>query len=104
MDLRFKVLIFFPWLTFEQNIAFGLKERHIYKDNKKDVQDFIYLIGLNGFEKSYPYQLSGGMNQRASLTRALVVHQKVLLFDELLGALNAFTRMKLQDEILEIWQ
>ncbi|MDE5556949.1 MAG: ABC transporter ATP-binding protein [Ruminococcus sp.] len=94
----------FPWLTVEQNIAFGLKARHIYKDNKKDVQDFIDLIGLNGFEKSYPHQLSGGMNQRASLARALVGHPKVLLLDEPLGALDAFTRMNLQDEILEIWQ
>ena len=94
----------FPWLTVEQNISFGLKARHIYKDNKKDVQDFIELIGLNGFEKSYPHQLSGGMNQRASLARALVGHPKVLLLDEPLGALDAFTRMNLQDEILEIWQ
>lgn len=94
----------FPWLTVEQNIAFGLKARHIYKDNKKDVQDFIDLTGLNGFEKSYPHQLSGGMNQRASLARALVGHPKVLLLDEPLGALDAFTRMNLQDEILQIWQ
>lgn len=94
----------FPWLTVEQNISFGLKARHIYKDHKQDVQDFINLIGLNGFEKSYPHQLSGGMNQRASLARALVGHPKVLLLDEPLGALDAFTRMNLQDEILKIWQ
>lgn len=94
----------FPWYTVEENIAFGLKARHIYKDSKKDVQEFIDLIGLKGFEKSYPYQLSGGMNQRASLARALVGHPKVLLLDEPLGALDAFTRMNLQDEILKIWQ
>lgn len=94
----------FPWLTVEENISFGLKARHIYKKHKKDVQDFIDLTGLKGFEKSYPHQLSGGMNQRASLARALVGHPKVLLLDEPLGALDAFTRMNLQDEILRIWQ
>ncbi len=94
----------FPWLTVEQNIAFGLKARGIFKERKKDVQEFIDMIGLNGFEKSYPHQISGGMNQRASLARALVGHPEVLLLDEPLGALDAFTRMNLQDEILRIWK
>lgn len=92
----------FPWLTVEKNIAFGLKARGIYKESKKDVQDYIDMIGLTGFEKSYPHQLSGGMQQRASLARALVGHPTVLLLDEPLGALDAFTRMNLQDEILDI--
>ncbi|MCR5848841.1 MAG: ABC transporter ATP-binding protein [Lachnospiraceae bacterium] len=94
----------FPWLTVEKNIAFGLKARHIYKDHKKDVDEYIKLVGLTGFEKSYPHQLSGGMQQRASLARALVGHPSVLLLDEPLGALDAFTRMSLQDEILNIWK
>lgn len=94
----------FPWLTVEKNIAFGLKARHIYKDYQKDVGEFINLVGLGGFEKSYPHQLSGGMQQRASLARALVGHPSVLLLDEPLGALDAFTRMNLQDEILDIWK
>ena len=94
----------FPWLTVEKNIAFGLKARHIYKERKSDVDDFIKLVGLQGFEKSYPHQLSGGMQQRASLARALVGHPSVLLLDEPLGALDAFTRMNLQDEILNIWK
>lgn len=94
----------FPWLTVEQNIAFGLKARHIFKDKKQDVQDFINMTGLTGFEKSYPHQLSGGMQQRASLARALVGHPAVLLLDEPLGALDAFTRMNLQDEIIDIWK
>ena len=92
----------FPWLTVERNIAFGLKARHEYKTKKADVQEYIDLVGLTGFEKSYPHQLSGGMNQRAALARSLVGHPSVLLLDEPLGALDAFTRMNLQDEILSI--
>jgi sulfonate transport system ATP-binding protein len=94
----------FPWLTVEKNIAFGLKARHIYKEKKEDVADYVKLVGLEGFEKSYPHQLSGGMQQRASLARALVGHPDVLLLDEPLGALDAFTRMNLQDQILDIWK
>ena len=94
----------FPWLTVEKNIAFGLKASHIYKQQKDSVKNFIKLVGLEGFEKSYPHQLSGGMQQRASLARALVGHPAVLLLDEPLGALDAFTRMNLQDEILDIWK
>ena len=94
----------FPWLTIRDNIAFGLRARHIYKERKKDVDEFINLVGLKGFEKSYPHQLSGGMNQRASLARALVGHPKILLLDEPLGALDAFTRMTMQDEIIRLWQ
>ncbi len=92
----------FPWLTVKDNIAFGLKARKIYKEKKQNVTDIINLVGLKGFENSYPHQISGGMQQRASLARALVGHPKVLLLDEPLGALDAFTRMNLQDEILRI--
>ena len=94
----------YPWLSIEQNIAFGLKARGIYKKKKKDVQEYIDMVGLRGFERAYPHQISGGMSQRASLARALVGHPKVLLLDEPLGALDAFTRMNMQDEILRIWK
>jgi ABC-type nitrate/sulfonate/bicarbonate transport system ATPase subunit len=94
----------FPWLTIHDNVAYGLKMRHVYKENKKEVNEFIRLVGLNGFEKSLPHQLSGGMAQRASLARALVNNPKVLLLDEPLGALDAFTRMNMQDEILRLWK
>ncbi|MBQ2315378.1 MAG: ABC transporter ATP-binding protein [Treponema sp.] len=92
----------FPWLTVQNNVAFGLKARKLYKEHKQDVHDILKLVGLEGFENSYPHQISGGMQQRASLARALVGHPKVLLLDEPLGALDAFTRMNLQDEILRI--
>lgn len=94
----------FPWLNIEKNIAFGLKARGVYKQEKEEVDRFIELVGLKGFEKSYPHQLSGGMCQRASLARALVGHPKVLLLDEPLGALDAFTRMNMQNEILRLWE
>lgn len=94
----------FPWLTVYDNIAFGIKIRNIYHEKKNEVQDFIRLVGLEGFEKAYPHQLSGGMAQRVALARALVNHPKVLLLDEPFGALDAFTRMNMQDELIKIWR
>ncbi|MDR3271436.1 MAG: ABC transporter ATP-binding protein [Peptococcaceae bacterium] len=94
----------FPWLSIWDNITFGLKIRNVYSGKKKEVVALIKLVGLEGFEKSYPHQLSGGMAQRAALARALVNHPKVLLLDEPFGALDAFTRMNMQDELLRIWQ
>ena len=92
----------FPWLSIRDNVAFGLKARHEYKESADSVDEYIEMVGLKGFENAYPHEVSGGMNQRASLARALVGHPKILLLDEPLGALDAFTRMTMQDEILRI--
>lgn len=102
--LVFQNPMLFPWLNVHDNVAFGLRARSIYQDNKSEVDKFIELVGLASFYKSYPHQLSGGMAQRVSLARALVNHPKVLLLDEPLGALDAFTRMNMQDELIRIWQ
>lgn len=91
----------FPWLTVRDNIAFGLNLKHKY-DNIK-VDDMIELIGLSEFKYDYPGQLSGGMSQRVALARAIINEPEILLLDEPLGALDAFTRMKMQSEILSIW-
>lgn len=94
----------FPWLTVQENIAFGLKIKgKLTQEDHENIAELITLVGLTGFEKSYPYQLSGGMAHRAAIARALVNNPEVLLFDEPFGALDAFTRMKLQNDVLRIW-
>lgn len=92
----------FPWMNIYENVAFGLRAQKKYQKNKDRVDDLIEMVGLDGFEKYYPHQLSGGMCQRAALARALAGRPKVLLLDEPLGALDAFTRMSMQEEILRI--
>ncbi|MDR0851939.1 MAG: ABC transporter ATP-binding protein [Clostridiales Family XIII bacterium] len=93
----------FPWLTVYGNVASGLKARKLYDKKSNTVEEYIKMIGLEGFEKSYPHQLSGGMAQRVSLARSFANQPKVLLLDEPFGALDAFTRMNMQDELLKIW-
>lgn len=92
----------FPWMTVSQNIASGLRARHIYQSKKADVQRFVEMVGLKGFEKAYPHELSGGMAQRVAIARALINDPQVLLLDEPMGALDSFTRADLQDKLLEI--
>ena len=92
----------FPWMTVEQNIASGLRARHIYRRRKPDVQRFVDMVGLTGFEKAFPHEISGGMAQRVAIARALINDPEVLLLDEPMGALDSFTRADLQDKLLEI--
>ena len=93
----------FPWLTVEDNIAFSLNVQGKLKGNEDKVQRMIDIIGLEKFKYDYPGQLSGGMAQRVALVRSLINQPEILLLDEPLGALDAFTRMHMQDEILNIW-
>lgn len=94
----------FPWLTVRRNIRSGLVALGVVRERNHEVDEFIRLVGLEGFADVYPHHLSGGMAQRVALARALITHPKVLLLDEPLGALDAFTRMQMQDEVLRLWQ
>ena len=94
----------FPWLTVKDNIGFSLKMQGKLKGNEEKVEKMIKMIGLEAFRDDYPGQLSGGMAQRVALVRSLINEPDILLLDEPLGALDAFTRMNMQDEILKIWQ
>jgi NitT/TauT family transport system ATP-binding protein len=95
----------FPWLTVEKNIAFGLelhgKSKHIVRET---VARFVKLVGLVGFEHALPGQLSGGMKQRVAIARVLAMSPKMLLMDEPFGALDSFTRMEMQSELIHLWQ
>ena len=95
----------FPWKTVAANVAYGLELAGVSeRERRQRTARYVDMVGLAGFERSYPYQLSGGMQQRVGLARALAMEPRVLLMDEPFGALDAQTRELLQDELLRIWE
>lgn len=103
--LIFQEPLLFPWLTVEGNIGFGLKLKGLGQKEIKDiVLGLLKKVGLEGFEKFYPHELSGGMRHRVALARALAVNPDVLLMDEPFASVDAITREALQEKLLEIWE
>lgn len=95
----------YPWLNLRENIAFGLKMAGgVRNADWAKVDELIETIGLSGFENHRPYELSGGMQQRASIARALVMNPHILLMDEPFGALDAITRHNMQQLLLKLWE
>jgi NitT/TauT family transport system ATP-binding protein len=95
----------FPWRTVRHNVEFGLEIKGVKKKDRREISSkFIKLVGLEGFEDRYPYELSGGMRQRVAIARALAYDPEVLLMDEPFAAIDAQTREVMQDELLRIWE
>lgn len=104
IGIVFQEIALFPWRTVFENVVYGLEEMGLSKaEIKEKGQHYIDMVGLTGFEKAYPKQLSGGMRQRAGIARALAIEPDLLLMDEPFSALDAQTRMLMQEELLTIW-
>lgn len=105
IGMVFQKLALMPWKTVMENVEFGLKVKGVEKNKRREIaQKYIDLVGLQGFEKSYPNQLSGGMKQRVGIARAYTNNPEILLMDEPFGQLDAQTRYSMQDEVLRIWE
>ena len=100
----FQQYALFPWLTVRENVEFGLRIARMKRARRREVADyFMDLVGLREFADALPKTLSGGMKQRCAIARAYAVNPKILLMDEPFGALDALTRVQLQDRLLEAW-
>lgn len=101
----YQTMALFPWMTVMGNVSFSQKVKKVNKaDREKKAQEFIDLVGLTGFEKSFPIQLSGGMKQRVGIARAYCADPDVLLMDEPFGHLDAQTRYMMQESLEKIWE
>ena len=105
IGMVFQSLNLMPWRTVMANVEFGLEIAGVRKDERrKTAQKYIDLVGLTGFENSYPHELSGGMKQRVGIARAYTNNPEILLMDEPFGQLDAQTRYAMEEEVLRIWE